>query len=90
MQRRAGVRFAKDLDFGMWLAFEAFHQNQINRHQSAQKLWQGPFRIAPEFMHQGKAIGGTDKNFGGASHAMGIAVLSRMIDIEMVMGMLQG
>ena len=88
IQRRLAVGDAKNLDLRQRIALEALDQNQVDLLEQPQKLGQRRLRRSAQFPHQRDPIGGRDQHFLCAGSAMLVRILARLIEVEIVVGVL--
>ena len=56
----------------------------------AEQLVEIGLRCAGQFVHQRPAVGRRNQDFGGAGGAMAVRILTRLVDIEFMVGVLDG
>ena len=74
----------------MRVGLEPLDQHQIDRRQHLQQVFQAGFRRAAMFVDQCPAFGAGYEHFARARLAVGVAVLAGLVDIEVMVGVLDG
>jgi len=90
MEERLAVAHAENLDFRDRVPLEALDQDEIDRREHSEEFRERRLRRAAQFAHQGDPGGRGDQHFVRAGGAMFIRVLPRPVDVEAVMGVLDG
>jgi hypothetical protein len=78
-----------DFELGMRLAFVAFDEHEVDRAELLEQRTQRGLRFPAQLVHERPALSRADKNLGRPGHAMGVGILSGLIDVEGVMGVLE-
>ena len=74
----------------MALALVALDQHQIDRRELAQQRGERRLGVAAQLVHQRPAAGGADQDLGRAGQAVAVRILAGLVDVEGVMGVLEG
>ena len=78
------------LELGMRLPLVALDDHQIDRRQPDQQLLERRLRSAAQLVHQRKPFGRCDQHLGRTRHAVGVGILAGLVDVEPIMGVLDG
>ena len=90
VQRRLADFAAEDLQFWKACALVSFDEHQIAGRKPAQQLGQGGFSISRQLVEVNPAPSGRYDHLSSSGLAMLIGVFSGFIDIERMMGVLDG
>ena len=90
MEGRLADLAAVDLDAGVMRRFEAFDQHEIDRRHLPQQIVDGGLGRLPQLVHQRPAPAGSDQHLGRAGDAVDVGILAGLVDVEAVMGVLDG
>ena len=86
MQQWRACRRAVDLYLRHRLVLVSFHQYQVARREALKQVWQCRLRGASQLVHQAPARGGADQDFGRAGMAVAMGIFSRLVNVEVVVG----
>ena len=67
---------------------EALDQHQIARRKLGQRLAEFQFRPPPQLVHDRPAVGRCHQNFAATGVPMAVGILARIIDFELMVGVL--
>ncbi|MEI9891420.1 MAG: hypothetical protein WDN45_13620 [Caulobacteraceae bacterium] len=90
MQHRLADHGAEDLQLGVPLALEAFHDDQVAERHPPQKLRQGRFGFVTQLVHLHPPDGGRHDHLGRPGATVLVGILARQVDVEVVVGALDG
>ena len=90
MQPGLADRRATNLDFGVRLALEALDHDDVDPGQHCEQLGERGLRRAAKFAHQRQTPRRGDEHLPGAGRAVLVEVLAGPVDVEIVMGVLEG
>src|SRR5215471_17229207 len=72
------------------IALEALDQHEVDRRHLGNECAQVPFALLAKFVQDGPALCGRNNNLGRAGRAVEKGILAWLIQIEAVMGVLEG
>src|SRR5262245_26261782 len=78
------------LQLGMRLALIALHQHEIDRAELVEQRFEGELGVSTQLVHERPTVGRADQHLARPRHPVGMGVLARLVDVEGVMGMLEG
>src|SRR5262245_19462818 len=78
------------LELGMRLALVALHQHEIDRAELLEQRFERKLGVSAQLVHERPTVGRADQHLGRPRHPMGMGVLAGLVDVEGVMGVLEG
>src|SRR5262245_64969490 len=78
------------LELGMRLALVALPQTAIDRAGLLEQRLERELGVSTQLVHERPTVGRADQHLGRPRHPMGVGVLARLVDVEGMMGVLEG